>query len=103
MRARRAILTALATALLLTFAGGAASADVEWCDTGSPPPNDFRLRMTGAPSDTSSMSWLNSTTGGELDLTAGINTLEGGVAQGMRNALLHARPFAESQGKHLDR
>lgn len=102
MRARRAILTTLAVALLMPIAGGAASADVEWCDSGSPPPNDFRFRMTGAASATSSLSWLKSTTSGELDLEAGINTLRGGVARGMWTALLHARSFEESQGKHLD-
>lgn len=102
MRARRTILTTLAVALLMPIAGGAASADVEWCDSGSPPPNDFRFRMTGAPSSTSSMSWLNSTTGGELDLAAGTNTLKGGVAKGMWTAIANAPSAYDTQVKERD-
>lgn len=84
-------------ALVLTMAilGGQAAAGPEWCDSGSPPPNDFRFRPTGLGSFTSSLSWLRSTTSGTLDLAAGVNTLEGGVAKGMRTALEHARPYAE--------
>lgn len=93
MRIRRAIATTAISLAMLFALGGAASADPEWCDTGSPPPNDFRLRPTGGGSFTSSMSWLRSTTGGTLDLAAAINTLEGGVAKGMRNALVHARSW----------
>lgn len=99
MRASRAILTALAVGLIMPVAGGAASADVEWCDSGSPPPNDFRFRMTGAPSSTSSLSWLASTTGGELDLDSGANTLEGGVARGMWMAILRAPSAYDTQVK----
>lgn len=73
--------------------GGTASADPEWCDTGSPPPNDFRLRPTGGGSVDSSTSWLKSTTSGTLDLANGINTLEGGVARGQREALANARSW----------
>lgn len=84
--------TLLVTLLAL---GGPALAGPEWCDDGSPPPNDFRLRPTGTGSATSSMAWLGSTTSGTLDLPAGINTLQGGVAIGMRTALQNARPYAE--------
>lgn len=93
MRIRRALATTTLTLAMLLAFGGAASADPEWCDTGSPPPNDFRLRPTGPGSFTSSLSWLRSTTGGTLDLAAGVNTLEGGVARGMWNALLRARAW----------
>lgn len=79
-----------AAAISLNALGAVAAAGPEWCDDGSPPPNDWRFRKTGAPSDTSAMSWLNSTTAGTLSLRAGINTLEGGVADGMRRAMLRA-------------
>lgn len=76
------------TLITVTLAlGGVATAEPEWCDDGSPPPNDFRFRPTGIPSEVSSTEWIRSTTSGELDLAAGINTLEGGVAKGMRTAL----------------
>ena len=97
MRAPRAVLVTFAVALIMPIAGGAASADVEWCDSGSPPPNDFRFRMTGSPSSTSSLSWLASTTGGELDLDSGTNTLEGGVARGMWMAILRAPSAYDTQ------
>lgn len=102
MRIRRVLATALLSGGLLFALGGAASADVEWCDTGSPPPNDFRFRMTGSPSSTSSLAWLTSTTSGTLDLASGVNTLEGGVATGMWTALRHAPSSEESQGLHVD-
>lgn len=73
--------------------GGQALAGPEWCDAGSPVANDFRLRPTGAGSATSSLGWLNSTTSGIIDLASGINTLEGGVAKGMAQALERARPY----------
>ncbi|HVR88201.1 MAG TPA: hypothetical protein VHG53_01485 [Candidatus Limnocylindria bacterium] len=79
----------LALALLALFPS-AALAGPEWCDDGSPPPNDFRFRPTGAPSAGSSTSWLRSTTGGTIDLAVGVNTLVGGVAHGMASAILHA-------------
>ena len=82
-----------ATALLLVLMGGEALAGPEWCDDGSPPANDFRLRPTGAGSAGSSTSWLASTTGGTLDLAAGVNTLVGGVAHGMTTALENSRPY----------
>lgn len=83
-------MTIAAAVISLNVLGAAAAAGPEWCDDGSPPPNDWVFRKTGAPSDTSAMSWLNSTTAGTLDLTAGINTLAGGVADGMRRAMLRA-------------
>jgi hypothetical protein len=82
------------TILALNMLGGEALAGPEWCDDGSPPPNDFRLRPTGVPSAGSSTAWLGSTTGGVLILSLGINTLTGGVAHGMTTALEHARPYA---------
>lgn len=77
------------TVVAVTLAlGGVASAEAgpEWCDDGSPPPNDWRFRKTGGPSDTSAKSWLRSTTSGELVLSTGTNTLTGGVATGMNTA-----------------
>lgn len=85
----RRVLTIPAILATLLLLGGPALADPEWCDSGSPPPNDFRFRPTGAGSVGSSTDWLRSTTG-ELDLKAGVNTLSGGVATGMREALDHA-------------
>ena len=80
-----------AIAAMLLLGGGQALAGPEWCDDGSPPPNDFRFRPTGSGSNVSSTSWLRSTTGGTLDLRAGVNTLRGGVASGMQQAIEHAR------------
>lgn len=93
MTLRRATSTIAISLALLVPLGGIASADPEWCDSGSPPPNDFRFRPTGGPSAGSSTSWLSSTTGGALDLASGTNTLQGGVANGMRNAIAHARSW----------
>lgn len=90
---RRALATLMFAGVLMAGTGGTASADPEWCDTGSPPANDFRLRPTGGGSLYSSTSWLKSTTSGTLDLANGINTLEGGVARGMRQALANARSW----------
>ena len=84
---------ACATLALLMLSGGAALADPEWCDSGSPPPNDFRLRPTGQASVGSSTGWLASVSGGVLDLAAGVNTLSGGVASGMSESLTNARPY----------
>lgn len=89
----RVVATMVLTALLFLASGTTASADPEWCDYGSPPSNDFRLRPTGSGSVGSSLGWLASTTGGVLDLANGINTLQGGVATGMRRALEQARPW----------
>jgi hypothetical protein len=74
---------------LLAMAPEVALAGPEWCDAGSPPPNDFRFRPTGAASAGSSTSWLNSTTGGTL-IVPTVNTLVGGVAHGMTTAIAHA-------------
>jgi hypothetical protein len=73
--------------------GGQALAAPEWCDAGSPPSNDFGFRPTGVGSATSTMGWLNSTTSGVIDLSLGINTLQGGVATGMAQALANAQPY----------
>ena len=86
-RVASAVVIALA---MLALAPEPAAAGPEWCDDGSPPPNDFRFRMTGAPSAGSSTSWLNSTTGGTISLATGLNTLVGGVAHGMTQAIAHA-------------
>jgi hypothetical protein len=77
----------------MVMLGGQAAAGPEWCDAGSPPPNDFLFRPTGTGSVTSTMGWLGSTTSGVINLPAGINTLAGGVAHGMDQALLNARPY----------
>lgn len=98
---RVAMVIGTAVAALTLALGGAAAAGPEWCDDGSPPPNDWRFRKTGGPSETSAMSWLRSTTSGVLVLSAGINTLEGGVAEGMRKALLHA-PSQEAIEEHAE-
>jgi hypothetical protein len=77
----------------MVMLGGQALAGPEWCDAGSPPANDFGLRPTGTGSAVSSTSWVNSTTSGVIDLSVGINTLQGGVAQGMAQALANARSY----------
>lgn len=82
-----------AVLLALAMLGGQALAAPEWCDSGSPPSNDFGLRPTGAGSAGSTLGWLNSTTSGVIDVAAGINTLQGGVATGMAQALANARPW----------
>ena len=82
-----------ATAVLMLAMGGSALAGPEWCDDGSPPPNDWRLRPTGGGSLVAPTNWLHSTTGGVLDLKAGINTLTGGVAYGMATAALNQRAY----------
>jgi hypothetical protein len=75
---------------ILALAPGVALAGPEWCDDGSPPPNDFRFRPTGPGSAGSATDWLHSTTGGTIDLSVGVNTLVGGVAHGMAEAIAHA-------------
>src|SRR5262245_26197819 len=45
-------------------AAGRAGAEAEWCDDGSPPPNDFRLQPTGTGSAGSEPAWLKSTDDG---------------------------------------
>jgi hypothetical protein len=77
----------------MVLLGGQALAGPEWCDAGSPPANDFGLRPTGTGSVTSTLGWLNSTTGGVIDLSLGVNTLVGGVAHGMAQATANARPY----------
>ena len=86
----------LGAALWLGGVGGAA-AEMEWCDTGSPPPNDFRLQQTASNSAVSPPSWLQSTENGgalqaaytatgQIDVGQ-VTTLEGGVATGMGTAV----------------
>jgi len=75
---------------MLALAPSVALAGPEWCDDGSPPPNDFRFQPTGSASAVSSTSWLKSTTSGTLDLATRTNTLTGGVAKGMLTAILNA-------------
>jgi hypothetical protein len=93
---RRYLAVAGAT-VILAVAALPAGAESEWCDVGSPPPNDFRLQQTGVASSTSSFDWLRSTDNGEaflaeaketgtLDVSQ-IPTLTGGVAFGMNTAL----------------
>ena len=77
----------------MVLLGGQALAGPEWCDAGSPPSNDFGLRPTGTGSVTSTTGWLNSTTSGVIDLSLGINTLQGGVAHGMAQAQENARAY----------
>jgi hypothetical protein len=78
-------------------AAGVAGAEAEWCDTGSPPPNDFRLQPTGVQSATSSPAWLRSTDNGgalletyavtgSIDVSQ-VSQLQGGVASGMTTAV----------------
>ncbi len=94
MRKLVAIPAVVVFSLLL---GGTALADPEWCDDGSPPVNDWRLRPTDRHSFDSGTKWLHSTTGGVFDPSAGlpqgVSTLTGGVAHGMTEALEHARPY----------
>jgi hypothetical protein len=86
----------LAAALWLAVAG-AAGAEAEWCDTGSPPPNDFRLQPTGTGSASSPPAWLKSTDNGgallatyastgQIDVSQ-VSQLQGGVATGMNTAV----------------
>jgi hypothetical protein len=87
----------LLAAVLWLAVTGAAGAEAEWCDTGSPPPNDFRLQPTGEGSATSPPAWLQSTdNGGALQATytatgqidvSQVSQLQGGVATGMSTAV----------------
>jgi hypothetical protein len=87
---------ALAGGLWFGAAGGA-GAEAEWCDDGSPPPNDFRLQPTGTGSAGSNSGWLKSTDNGaplleaygatgQVDVSQ-VGQLQGGVANGMGTAL----------------
>ncbi len=89
----RRFITIPAIAIMLVLGGGQALAGPEWCDDGSPVPNDFRFRPTGSGSVVSSTHWLSSTTSGTLDLATGANTLAGGVAHGMQEAIEHAPSY----------
>jgi hypothetical protein len=92
--ARVAAALALAVLTLGGSVGSAAAAD--WCDEGSPPPNDFRLQPTGGNSNEAPPMWLRSTTNGDellqhYQATGGVDvsqmqTLSGGVASGMTQA-----------------
>lgn len=89
---RRALAISVLAIAALPLLGTTALAGPDWCDDGSPPPNDFRFQQTGAPSDRSPKSWLRSTTSGELSFTSTTytGTLAGGVARGMETAKEHA-------------
>lgn len=91
---RRRILSVIVAIASFAAMATPALAGPEWCDDGSPVPNDFRLRPTGAGSVVAPLDWLHSTRGGTIDVAAGSNTLVGGVAHGMSEALEHARPYA---------
>ncbi|MGH2354490.1 MAG: hypothetical protein ACRDJN_23020 [Chloroflexota bacterium] len=95
-RRARASAAGIALAAALFLAAVPVGAEAEWCDTGSPPPNDFRLQPTGERSAGSEPNWLRSTdnggdllttyeTAGEVDVSQ-VSTLEGGVANGMTHA-----------------
>ncbi|HET7769482.1 MAG TPA: hypothetical protein VFN74_11960 [Chloroflexota bacterium] len=72
-----------------------AGAEAEWTD-GSPPPLDFGLQVTAAPSTTAPYTWLRSTDSPaieqswneasqvDLSMLAGVT---GGVADGMASAI----------------
>ena len=68
--------------------------EAEWFD-GSPPPLDFGLQVTAAPSTTAPYPWLRSTDSPQIEQTwnaTGVNTNElsgvtGGVADGMTSAI----------------
>lgn len=93
MNIRRGTLTGVLTLAFMLAYGSVALAGPEWCDDGSPPPNDWRFRPTGAPSSGSSTSWLRSTDWDETSRTFSIgvvSSLEGGVARGMTTALERA-------------
>lgn len=89
---RRALATSILAITAMQLLGTAALAGPEWCDDGSPPPNDFRFQRTGAASDRSPKEWLRSTTSGTLSFTSTTYTgdLRGGVAKGMTEAKDHA-------------
>lgn len=89
---RRALATSLFAVLSLQLLGGIALAGPEWCDDGSPPPNDFRFRMTGGPSSVSRTDWLRSTdwSFGTTWSLKDVTDLDGGVAKGLREAIAHA-------------
>lgn len=95
MRARRLVIAMGLAAMLLPAYAAPALAGPEWCDDGSPPPNDWGFRKTGAQSDVSATSWLRSTSWGFAprpdDIRSAVRTLEGGVARGMATAIEHAR------------
>jgi hypothetical protein len=97
-RAGRVWAAALTVAAALWLgAAGTVAAEAEWCDSGSPPPNDFRLQPTGGGSASSSPAWLKSTNNGGALLASATATgqvdvsqvpqLQGGVANGMNTAL----------------
>ena len=74
------------------FLATTALAGPDWCDDGSPPPNDFRFQQTGAQSYVSSKEWTRSITSGSLSVNGGAYTGDalGGVARGMTTATEHA-------------
>ncbi|MDE3113727.1 MAG: hypothetical protein KGN00_09315 [Chloroflexota bacterium] len=80
----------LAIASVPLFAS-VALAGPDWCDDGSPPPNDFGLQGTGGHSLTSPTSWLKSTSWSGPGYDRSIAwTLTGGASKGMETAWEHA-------------
>ncbi len=88
---RRVLVSSVLVIVALQLLGTVALAGPEFCDDGSPPPNDFRFRPTGTGSAGSSTAWVKSTTSGSLTFSPYSNTLVGGVAHGMEEAIHHAR------------
>jgi hypothetical protein len=88
----RALVAGLCLSLFLAVP---VATESEWCDDGSPPVNDYRIRQTGTASQTSAYSWLRSIDGDWLielawnrfgvDLTRLAGTT-GGVADGVAYA-----------------
>ena len=101
-----------AAVLALALVGLSATpvrAEVEWCEDGSPPANDFRLQPTGTASFRAPPYWLRSTdnggalltqylTTGSLDVTK-LSTLSGGVVTGMTHATTNRTGDSRADGK----
>ena len=90
---RRAIAISILAAASLQLLAGPALAGPEWCDDGSPPPNDFGFRPTGSGSIVSSTAWVKSTSwlGTTFDRNNDLSSLSGGVVIGMHEAIDHAK------------
>src|SRR5919107_206521 len=67
--ARRSLIAACFLAAALLLPATTAFGESEWCDDGSPPPNDYRLQQTGTSSQISAYNWLMSISGGEYLLS----------------------------------
>ncbi len=88
---RRALVTSVLAIAALQLLATTALAGPDWCDDGSPPPNDWGFQGTGGRSLTSPTSWLKSTSwsGGTYQLSD-TTWLSGGTARGMKDAGDHA-------------